>query len=72
MTYMFKSKIEQETVCRKCKSLFKSVDGSPCPKCSEENKKLAAKREANKKAKLEASLKDQEKDQGDPGQDQGS
>jgi len=47
----YKSKHEQKTKCRKCKTTFLSVNGSPCPTCSAANKKLAEKREANKKAK---------------------
>jgi len=49
----YTSKIEHKVKCRKCKNTFLSVNGSPCPKCSAENKKLAEKREANKRAKAE-------------------
>ena len=50
MFKMFRSKFEQKMVCRKCKTVYLSTDGSPCPKCSKTNKELAAKRKRNKEA----------------------
>ena len=50
MFKMFKSKFEQKMVCRKCKTVYLSTDGSPCPKCSKVNRELAAKRKRNKEA----------------------
>ncbi len=60
-----KSRTEMKRICRKCKTLFLSVDVSPCPTCSKKNKELAVKREANKAVKEEKEAESDDNSSGD-------
>lgn len=49
----YRSKIEQKNICRKCKNVFLSVDGSPCPnpECSEIEEELESGELSSKETK---------------------